>query len=801
MVLYRPIKYPAIPDLEMTPWTGRNIVFLTPLDIRDSLDPAVMTDLVERYDRAYEFYAHVTGREPIPLDPFTIEGRGTIAVVPFSCGAGCGFPGRTGIELWQDPYFTDFTYQRLVDEGTYNQIVFFEFGRNFWFYGDQLGGRPAFFGGFAAANQFLAMEAAGVRGDFLGSADQFEIVKKAVLQDVARLYFADDSLNWANTIWQDAAPTPPEFTTGVADLGASLMYRIYEDFGLEAYRAFWHEIGNSPYASSDQDVLDNFLEAANAATGIDYGFFTKGPGFAYTVGEDGADVLRLSEPEPGEKSVALGFGDDDKIIGSSAAEMIFGGAGDDLLIGGSPPQNPQLRILGTEFEAASAGDPLDEPNDTISEATDSGITFARPGEFLSAGLIGDNPNVDPEQDVDLFLVELEAGDQLTIDVDADELGSGLDSILRLFDSAGNELDVSDDDPAPGEPFSYDPYIEFTASHTGAYYVGVSGYDNFDYNPFVEGSGVGFYVGEYDIAITSFRVDDVLVGGVGNDELLGGGGDDVLVGGDGRDLLDGGSGNDKLYAGDDKDRLVGGSGDDELRAGLGNDKLDGGHGDDLLFGEGDDDRMFGRSGNDELSGGEGQDLLDGGPGDDELRGNAGDDELLGDAGRDRLFGGPGDDLLRGEAGDDVLRGGAGDDVVIGGDGDDLLRGRAGDDILKGGSGNDDIRGGAGDDELRGNSGCDTFEWNLYEDQGTDLVISFQESQDKLRFTDLLDVGGAPGPDLSDLDAITTFEDGGPSGPVTASLDSGTVIVIAGAGTGAVDSWSDLVDNPSEQLIFA
>ena len=35
----------------------------------------------------------------------------------------------------------------------------------------------------------------------------------------------------------------------------------------------------------------------------------------------------------------------------------------------------------------------------------------------------------------------------------------LDSYLRLFDSAGNELAFSDDDPAAGEPFTFDSYIE------------------------------------------------------------------------------------------------------------------------------------------------------------------------------------------------------------------------------------------------------------------------------------------------------------------------------------------------------
>jgi uncharacterized repeat protein (TIGR01451 family) len=90
--------------------------------------------------------------------------------------------------------------------------------------------------------------------------------------------------------------------------------------------------------------------------------------------------------------------------------------------------------------------------------------------------------------VDLIKFPLNAGERVTLDIDARTLGSSLDSVLRLFDSTGIQLRVSDDNPAPNEPFSRDSYIDFTASVSGTYYVGVSGYSNFSYNPFIDGSG-------------------------------------------------------------------------------------------------------------------------------------------------------------------------------------------------------------------------------------------------------------------------------------------------------------------------
>jgi hypothetical protein len=76
----------------------------------------------------------------------------------------------------------------------------------------------------------------------------------------------------------------------------------------------------------------------------------------------------------------------------------------------------------------------------------------------------------------------------------------LDSVLRLFDSTGTQVAVSDDAPAPGEWFSLDSYINFTATSSDTYYVGVSSYANFNYDPFVEGSGSGYSTGNYDIEI-------------------------------------------------------------------------------------------------------------------------------------------------------------------------------------------------------------------------------------------------------------------------------------------------------------
>lgn len=70
--------------------------------------------------------------------------------------------------------------------------------------------------------------------------------------------------------------------------------------------------------------------------------------------------------------------------------------------------------------------------------------------------------------------------------------------------------------------------------------------------------------------TTGMVDDIIVGGKGNDILRGHVGDDTLIGGGGNDVLIGGKGADLLMGGDGDDVLISDVGSDRVEAGDGND---------------------------------------------------------------------------------------------------------------------------------------------------------------------------------------------------------------------------------------
>lgn len=151
---------------------------------------------------------------------------------------------------------------------------------------------------------------------------------------------------------------------------------------------------------------------------------------------------------------------------------------------------------------------ISEPNDAIKFAVDTQLSDY-PNFSVTSSIDYEDANsyenedgtfklIDATEDVDLYKVDLKAGDTIKVDIDsrqlaiAGQLATGIDAQLRVFNAAGTELAFSDDVPAPDEIFlsEVDPYLEFTAPADGAYYVGVSIFDNSNYNPSVPGSGSG-----------------------------------------------------------------------------------------------------------------------------------------------------------------------------------------------------------------------------------------------------------------------------------------------------------------------
>ena len=493
---------------------------------------------------------------------------------------------------------------------------------------------------------------------------------------------------------------------------------------------------------------------------------------------DSPDVLGFEELE----GIVLGLGsvNDAPIdfINETAAwnliflgeiENIYGGGGDDILLGG-PADN---RLVG------EAGD-----------------------DVLTGGAGADTFVFQPSDDPSYYT----------------------DTILDFNPGQGDRIDLSAYRNITGVPENWIEQVPgFSRSRVidldgdGYYDIDLDGYTGrLDEAHFIFAGG-----NTSTMTITGTAGDDPLTGTDGNDRLAGLAGDDHILGWYGDDHLDGGNGDDILDGGPGADTLVGGSGDDTVsylfspagvtinldtgtaRGGdasgdtLGgdieniwgsahDDVLTGtdslfvgniifGHdGDDELYGGWGDDILSGDEGNDLLSGGDEDDILIGGPGADVLTGGLGDDTAAywtssagvtvrlhslqasgGDAEGDtwgdlvtvrytkdglvfdetvpdiiNLSGSDHNDVLAGDSRDNVLFGGDGDDKLFGGPGggDDWLFGQEGDDALYGGLGDDILVGGPGADRLVGGQGADGFWFEPGDTEDfNDVIADFNPTQ--------------------------------------------------------------------------
>jgi Ca2+-binding RTX toxin-like protein len=247
--------------------------------------------------------------------------------------------------------------------------------------------------------------------------------------------------------------------------------------------------------------------------------------------------------------------------------------------------------------------------------------------------------------VDVVAITLVAGQTYKFDID----GAALDLELDIINQSGIRVGGSDN-TSDGR----DPFLSFTPTQTGTYFVAV----HHASNDYVNGSfgfeGTPGPTGAYKLFVSTPTVTSYSYTQTNASESYSysdasqtvkalGGNDYVLLNG-GNDIALGGSGSDSLY---------GGTGSDELSGESGADRVEGGSGDDVLRGGSEADRLYGGTERDGLSGGTGNDLLFGGAGNDTLWGEAGADTVYGEAGNDFIRGGEGLDVLYGGSGADTF----------------------------------------------------------------------------------------------------------------------------------------------------
>src|SRR5262249_31929145 len=134
----------------------------------------------------------------------------------------------------------------------------------------------------------------------------------------------------------------------------------------------------------------------------------------------------------------------------------------------------------------------DAAGDTLATAQATGLGPAD-GAFGVTATIGDGLYLN--NDVDLYKLSANAGQLVTAITSLPTGGTSMYTVLRLFDSAGNQL--------TNNAFGNGAYsrFQYQVASAGTYYVGVSGYPNYNYDPNVGGSGYTYSDGDYHLALS------------------------------------------------------------------------------------------------------------------------------------------------------------------------------------------------------------------------------------------------------------------------------------------------------------
>ena len=352
--------------------------------------------------------------------------------------------------------------------------------------------------------------------------------------DAFRVFIGGEDGQWEILATNNSfATTPPDEDPTDDELLDYAPFDVQEAFDTASWRQV--RVDLSPYASrkddlrlrfdfstagsmntGDEDTAGEELIAVDAIQLRDGDSFTiDGGGGFFGFGGGDRFEIELGFTLVVSSGAAIDDGETVEIDGD-VFEFIENGARDPLPgnVGVNFNDNQSPQTVAANLEAAINGlsqpppQEVDltvvEPNDTIADATNTGLTGG-PGEFVNApipGLIGDNPILITEvgRDVDMLRLDLETGDRVTVDIDSPD-GSGLDSVLRLFDENGLELAFSDDNEAPDEAVgTSDSYIDFVAPVAGTYFVGVSGAGNETYDANDASTAADGSTGEYDIRI-------------------------------------------------------------------------------------------------------------------------------------------------------------------------------------------------------------------------------------------------------------------------------------------------------------
>jgi Ca2+-binding RTX toxin-like protein len=582
---------------------------------------------------------------------------------------------------------------------------------------------------------------------------------------------------------------------------------------------------------------------ANLATGT--ATFTIDQGAGPQVFTDSLTSIEAVDGTRNGNDTITGSDGDNFLRGRGGNDSLVGGAGDDTLQGDQGNDTLRGGDGRDDLRGGDGNDLLDASGG--SAATQGFGDFIEPG-FGSNTIIGHAALFAEGEGIDIFYGNLTGTGGLVFTVGANGSGTVVSNtpgvVNDTFTFTHYFIGSGDNDNMTGSATGWEGWEGGAGNDT---IDGGDGYDSLQYDGDRFEGGLG--------AVTVNFITGTATDGFGNtdtffniEEARGTQQNDTMTGGDLWVRLEGRQGNDlltgssvegaELIGGDGNDTLIGISGFNYFEPGQGNDSITGGadfdmidyywndpangitvtftgaasgttsndgHGTsdtftgiELIRGTNFGDVMTGAAGEQSFNGLGGVDTINGGAGltdwidygDSENKGGSQGaivnfatnsfrdtyglldvvsnienvwgsgwgDSVTGANGIDHRFvGNDGADTLNGANGNDTLEGGDMDDTIDGGDGNDSLIGGDGNDVITGGAGDDIILPGSGTDQVNGNAGFDTLAY-IDPDATSGVNVAFFFSANPFTVGQVVDWSGSTD-QFTDIERVigTDFND--------------------------------------------
>lgn len=256
-------------------YEGKSVnLLITDTLLHDNETLSVMTNML---DSVWNFYYGMAKKYPNPGSLF--NGKGYVAFVNNTCGAGCGSVGNMGVEVGDAEWVNIYNNIKYIKNGAILKVAYYEMGRNF-FNNDisqKLSVDP-----FWMPEPFANMgylNAIYFKNLYLKDQFENELGYKFDLASRANEYILDTIPKTISDVYQKSWYPNAYGNQGFKPFfNSGLLEKLCHDYGLTFIENFYKELYKLPNTNNNiQEAYSNFCIATSRAVNLNLKpFFSKG---------------------------------------------------------------------------------------------------------------------------------------------------------------------------------------------------------------------------------------------------------------------------------------------------------------------------------------------------------------------------------------------------------------------------------------------------------------------------------------------------------------------------------------------